>query len=123
MEQQKNYSPFASSISQYALSQEKADNHRKRYEVFLKKWETAKAQGCNAAFCQEHSGISKATYYRYKKKLKQLAVGILPPSKRPKRLRNPIWGEAEKQLVLRIRRENITYGKHKIAIILKRDFG
>lgn len=110
-------------LSQYALSQEKADEHRKRYEVPIKKWETAKVQGCDETFCQEHSGISKATYYRYKQKLKQLSKGILPPSKRPKRLRKPIWGESEKQLVLRVRRENATYGKTKIAVILKRDFG
>jgi putative transposase len=109
-------------LSQYALSQEKADHHRKRYEVQVKKWEAAKTQGCNKAFCQEYSQISKATCYRYKKKLKQLSKGILPPSKRPQHLRKPLWGEAEKQLVLRIRRENPTYGKMKIAIILKRDF-
>ena len=109
-------------LSHYALTQEKADHYRKRYEVQVKKWEAAKTQGCDEAFCQEYSEISKATYYRYKKKLKQLSKGILPPSKRPKRLRKPLWGEAEKQLVLRIRRENPTYGKMKIAIILKRDF-
>jgi transposase InsO family protein len=109
-------------LSQYALSQEKADSYRKRYEVAVKKWKAAKSQGCDEVFCQDHSGISKATYYRYKKKLKQLSKGILPPSNRPKRLRRPLWGESEKQLVLRIRRENPTYGKMKIAIILKRDF-
>lgn len=109
-------------LSEYALSQEKAEEHRKRYEIPIKKWDTAKAQGCDDDFCKEHSGISRATYYRYKKNLKQLSLGILPPSKRPKRLRKPIWNEAQKQLVLRIRRQNSTYGKHKIAIILKRDF-
>ena len=115
--------PLIYRLSQYALSQEKADNHRKRYEISVKKWEAAKAQGCDNAFCQDHSEISKATYYRYKQNLKQLAVGILPPSKRPKHFRKPRWGKPEKQLVLRVRRENPTYGKAKIAVILKRDFG
>lgn len=109
-------------LSQYALSQEKAADHRQRYNTFIKKWEIAKSQGCEEAFCQEYSGISKATYYRYRQKLKQLSAGIILPSKRPKRLRSSRWGESEKQLVLRIRRENPTYGKAKIAIILKRDF-
>lgn len=79
-------------LSQYALSQEKAADYRKKHALFVKRWETAKAQGCDDGFCQEHSGISKATYYRYKQKLRQLSVGILPPSKRPKRLRNPKRG-------------------------------
>jgi transposase InsO family protein len=52
-----------------------------------------------------------------------VSKGILPPSKRPKNLRKPQWGESEKQLVLRVRRENPTYGKEKIAIILNRDHG
>jgi putative transposase len=55
--------------------------------------------------------------------LKNLEKGLLPPAKRPLRLNKPKWGEAEMQLVLRLRRENPTYGKEKIAVILKRDFG
>ena len=63
-------------LSQYALSQEKAEEHRKRYQIPIRKWETAKAQGCDDLFCYEHSGISKATYYRYKKNLKQLSRSL-----------------------------------------------
>ena len=48
--------------------------------------------------------------------------GIVPPSKRPLKLNKPRWGESEKQLVLEIRRENPTYGKAKIAVIIKRDY-
>lgn len=72
---------------------------------------------------QEFSGISKATYYRSKKALKNLELGITPPSKKPKRVNKPKWGEAEKQIVFKVRRENSTYGKEKIAVILKRDHG
>ena len=50
-----------------------------------------------------------------------LNKGIAPPSKKPKKLNKPKWGEAEKQWVLMIRRNNPTYGKLKIAVILKRD--
>lgn len=55
--------------------------------------------------------------------MKNLEKGVAPPSKKPKRLNKPKWGESQKQLVLQIRRENPTYGKEKIAIILKRDHG
>lgn len=43
------------------------------------------------------------------------------PSKKPKALNKPRWGEAELQLFLKIRRENPTYGKEKIAVILNQD--
>jgi transposase InsO family protein len=72
---------------------------------------------------QEVVGISRATYYRHKKILTDLEHGKTPPSKRPLKPNKPRWGEAEKQLVLKLRRENPTYGKEKIAIILKRDHG
>jgi len=50
-----------------------------------------------------------------KKILQDLEKGIAPPSKRPKKVNKPRWGEAELQLVLRIRREDSTYGKEKIT--------
>jgi len=41
----------------------------------------------------------------------------MAPSKRPKSVNKPLWGEAEKQLVLRIRREDTTYGKGKSPLL------
>jgi transposase InsO family protein len=67
--------------------------------------------------------ISRATYFRRKKILNDLNKGIAPPSKRPKKVRQPLWTKADSDLVLKIRRENPTYGKAKIAVILKRDHG
>jgi putative transposase len=110
-------------LSSYALSQEKLEFHRKKYEKPVKIWEKLKSEGVSDKTRQEMSGISRPTYYRYKAHLSELEKGILPPSKRPKSLRKPQWGESEMQLVLRIRRENPTYGKAKIAVILKRDHG
>ena len=81
-----------------------------------------KKEGVSDALCRQYAGISRATYYRYKRQLIKINKGIIPPSKRPHKRNKPQWGEAEKQLVLRIRRENPTYGKEKIAIILQRDF-
>jgi len=110
-------------LSQYTLSQEKLESYRKRYEKSVKLWERAKLEGCEDDFCQEISKISRSTYFRYKKILKQLSKGILPPTKRPKTRRKPSWGEAEIQLVLRIRRAEPSYGKDKIGRILRRDHG
>ena len=110
-------------LSSYALSQEKLETHRKKYEKQVKQWKRLKTEGVSDKTCHEIVGISKATYYRYKARLAELSKGILPPSKRPKALRKPLWGESEMQRVLSLRRENPTYGKAKIAVILKRDFG
>lgn len=108
-------------LSSYALSQEKLEFHRKKYEKPVKIWEKLKSEGVSDQTCQMTTGISRATYYRHKAYLVELARGILPPSKKPKSLRKPQWGESEMQWVLRLRRENPTYGKAKITVILKRD--
>lgn len=110
-------------LASYSLSQEKLEVHRKEYEKSVKLWEKLKSEGVSDTTCQETLGFSRATYYRYKAHLSQLRKGILPPTKKPKTLRKPTWGESEKQMVLRLRRENPTYGKAKIAVILKRDHG
>jgi hypothetical protein len=93
-------------LSSYALSQEKLEAHRKKYETPVKKWEKLRSEGVPDQVCQEFSSISRATYYRYKARLNELTKRILPPSKKPKALRKPQWGESEMQLVLHIRREN-----------------
>lgn len=110
-------------LSSYALSQEKLEAHRKKYEKPVSGWQKLKSEGVSDETCQAILGISRATFYRYKRHLEGLSKGILPPSKKPRNLRKPKWGESEKQLILQIRRENPTYGKEKIAIILSRDHG
>lgn len=105
----------------YSRTQECLDAYRQKYECIVTKWEKLKSEGVSDKLCAEFVGFSKSTYYRAKDNLETLKNGILPPSKKPRRVNKPKWGEAEKQLVLKIRRENPTYGKEKIAIILKRD--
>ena len=80
-------------------------------------------QDVSEAKCAEFVGISRATYYRRRARLKALARGVLPPSKAPKRRNKPRWGEREKQLVLTIRRAHPTWGKAKIAAVIKREHG
>ena len=110
-------------LSSYALSQEKLETHRKKYEKPVRLWKKLKSEGISDETCQEIVGISRAQYYRNKNRLEALEKGILPPLKKPKSLRKPEWGESEMQLVLSLRRENPTYGKAKITVILKRDHG
>ena len=105
----------------YSRKQETLYVYQEKYISIVKKWEHYKFAGLKDNLIQEIVGCSRATYYRAKKILAQVAKGIIPPSKAPKKRNKSRWGESEKQLVLRIRRENPTYGKEKIQIILKRD--
>lgn len=109
------------SLYRHARTQECLDFYRKTYEDGVGKWKKLKQENVSDQVCQEMAGISRATYYRHRRILNELAKGINPPSKKPRNLNKPKWGESEKQIVLRIRRENPTYGKAKIAVILRRN--
>lgn len=107
----------------YARTQECLDVYRQKYMDQVRKWEKLKEEGVSDKLCQEIVGISRASFYRSKRILNDINRGVIPPSKRPHTLNKPKWGESHAQLVLKIRRENPTYGRQKIAIILKRDHG
>ena len=115
--------------SSLALSWESSDKQKERIKPYLERyerpvlqWQKLRSAGNSPKLCAEITGISQATYYRYKTHLDNLHKGILPPSKRPKVLRKPRWTETDKDLVLHVRSQNPTYGKAKIAVILKRDY-
>ena len=81
-----------------------------------------RAEGVSLTKCAEFVGISRATYYRHKRILKDLAQAIHTAVKGPEAPQHRSqWGEAEKQLVLEARRDNETYGKEKIGVVLRRD--
>ena len=110
-------------LSSYTLSQEKCEEYRKKYERHVKKWKTLKKAGVCDKTCAQILEFSRASYYRYQRRLEKLKKGLFPPSKRPKTFRKALWKEQDIALVLKLRLENPTYGKAKIAIIMKRDHG
>jgi transposase InsO family protein len=97
------------------------DALRRTYQDKVDLWRKLKAEGVSRKLRQQIVGISRATYYRYRQALIDFANGLLPPSKSRKNINKKQWGEAEKQLVLLVRRNNLTYGKEKIAVIINRD--
>ncbi len=105
----------------YGRKQEVLIEYRKKYQTIVSQWERLKKAGTNEKEIPSFVGCSRATYYRSRKILIDLERGKLPPSKARIRRNKPKWGEAEKQLVLGVRRENSSYGKFKITHILKRD--
>ena len=68
--------------------------------------------------------IGRSNYYRYKNLMRQIGIkGLAQSSKRPKKVRVSKISEGAIDLIKTIRKENPTYGKAKIAVILKRDYG
>lgn len=107
----------------YSRTQLCLEKYRQKYQERVDIWERLTTEGVSTELKQSIAKISRSTYYRHKQILKDLEKGIAPPSKKPKRVNKPKWGEAEMQLVLKLRRESPTYGKQKIAVIIKRDHG
>ena len=69
-------------------------------------------------------GISRSKYYRYKKLASEVGIkGFVKRSKKAKKLRESKRPQTTEDLIKRIRSENPTYGKEKIAVIIKRDHG
>lgn len=87
-----------------------------RHEGKVQLWQKLKLEGVSDASCAELVGISRATFFRYQRQIRQNKAFI----KKPRRINQRQWGESEKQYVLAIRRKT-GYGKFKIAVILKRD--
>ena len=69
----------------YTQNQEALDLHRKKYQASVFQWEKLKSEGVCEATAAEFSGISRATYYRYKKRLNAQSHQTHPRG----RLKNP----------------------------------
>lgn len=110
-------------LSDRALRQERLDYYHNKYGEAVKKWEALKSEGVSDGLAQAFTGISRATYYRYKAILINVSKGIFPISKAPRTKRKSKIPQSVKDLILKIRLENQTYGKAKIWVIIKRDHG
>jgi len=67
-------------------------------------------------------GISRATYYRYKRKLRDEGLeGLLPKPKRPKRLRRKVYWTSECLIAIEaLRKQNPTWGRWPIWLALRK---
>jgi transposase len=97
------------------------EKYGKKYIECVEKWENLRDEGVSIWTCQSIVGISQATYYRYKQKIRNLSKGVPLPSKRPKKLRESKVSEVIIKKVFEFRKQNSTYGKDKITILLRRD--
>jgi transposase InsO family protein len=113
--------PHNKIVSLYALNIPEGikENCKKLRADLVKKWELAKKDKVKESLIAELVGISRATYYRYREQVKNDAFQF--KSKAPKILKESRFGQDVRDLVQQIRTEEPTYGKCKIAAILKRD--
>jgi transposase InsO family protein len=112
-----NLHPKIHNLYRSILPEKSRTEYEKLCEKIVTKWETCHKNNMKPKDIQKLLGISRATYYRKKKFLE---IGIIR-SKRPKTVRVSGFTKDIHELILKIRRENPTYGKAKIAVILRRD--
>lgn len=82
------------------------------------------AHGSNARLTCRHYGIAHRTFYRYYQRFKQQGLaGLEARSERPVHVRQPLTPRPVIDLVKQLRKANPEYSKHKLQVILKRDYG
>jgi transposase InsO family protein len=95
---------------------------QRRYKL-LRDYKRLKSEGCSEATALQVLGLSRATYYRWRKRLEESGPkGLEPGSKVPLNRRNQCWDKHTEQLVQHIRRRNPLWGRIKIQVILRREY-
>jgi transposase len=89
--------------------------HERRDEL-VRKWDELKRNNVKDSLIASTLDISRATFYRYKKQLRENVY----KSKAPKHFKTSRFGEDVRSKILDIRTENPTWGKNKIAPILRK---
>ncbi len=75
----------------------------------------------NAALTCRHFGISRQTFYRWKRRYHPQDLSRLEPrSHRPHRRRQPTWTPQLAEQVLRLRQQYPRWGKDKLVVLLHR---
>ena len=78
------------------------------------------AQGRNAALTCRHFGISRQTFYRWRRRYNPRELATLEwRSHRPRRLRQPTWSRELTLAVLHLREQWPRWGKDKLAPLLR----
>jgi len=80
------------------------------------------AHGRNAALTCRYFGISRQTFYRWKRRYDPQALRTLEGrSHRPQRRRHPTWTAEQAERVRRLREQYPRWGKDKLAVLLRRE--
>jgi len=79
----------------YARTQECLETYRTTYQARVNAWSSLKKEGVSDRVAKTFVGCSRSSYYRSKQVLKLLDRGIPPPSKRPRKVNKPRWGDSK----------------------------
>lgn len=112
-------------LYKYAVEHQMLSEFREKYETPIRRYEyLRKTYKMSFADLAKEFGFSRATFYRYRRILRDFDAGK-PILNKPKNhhVKPKQWSQKEIDLVLKIRRQNPTYGKFKIYHILRRDHG
>ena len=78
--------------------------------------------GRNALRTSRHLGISRQTFYRWKRRFDRHDLTTLEEhSHRPHQVRKPTWTAALAERVLSLRKQYPRWGKDKLAVLLRRE--
>lgn len=92
-------------------------------EKKLKQYEQLREEGCSEKTALAVVGISRPTYFRWKKERLASRMALEPKSRAPKNTRKKKWTKQLEQQVLFLRIKFPQWGKLKITEILLREYG
>jgi len=88
----------------------------------LRWMEHYESHGHNAALTCRYFGISRQSFYRWKRRYDRWDLSSLEGrSRRPKRLRKPTWSTELSKSVLKLREQYPRWGKDKVVVLLRRE--
>lgn len=91
-------------LANYADRHNTKEPYLQKYVLIVNAWDQLSEEKVTMKTKQKFVGISRATYFRYKKALKNIRNGIFPNIKRPKTFRCSKIPVELKEKVLQIRR-------------------
>src|SRR3972149_8208578 len=89
-----------------------------KHRVRIREWYAA--HGENASLTCRHFGISRDSFYRWRRRFEEFGPGGLEDgSQRPKNVRKPTWTKELENAVLELRRLTPGWGKDKLVVLLR----
>lgn len=96
----------------------------KERECKILLYQQLRDEGCCEKTALNAIQVSRATFYRWKKDYQVNGVcGLMAKTKRPKRVRKPMWTKELQRKIYNLRQKHPYWGKLKIHRILERDHG
>lgn len=82
------------------------------------------SEGCQESVALEVLNLKRSSYYRWKKNYATFGLlGLEDSSKRPNKVRQESWTPSVEMKVYHLRKKHPVWGKQKITIMYKREYG